>query len=651
VVLNRPGHNSAGQPTSHAESLVLTQRVRLPYPDQASLDASRVALSDYVYATDSIVGAAANMSAETSPKPVAAWTLPGGRVVGNTLRLELVAFHRNGRNREQVACVEFRATDGTSTVTQVVGTSTILGHPGDRHAVVGYACDLDISALANGTITANARVMPWIGGAASVLDSADKTALWDFSPRAYRKNPILAANPVYVYVAPSGGSDSSGAVSTDPVVAAASPCATVHGATLRAATVNGEVDGVIVRLMAGTHVYDTTNSTIRTQNGGELIITRDPATTRAAVNLQIMPVASVWAPRLGPAGGWLTFRDITVTRMQGQNIRSSGAGGPRLRLWFDACDYNNGGFSASFFATGNDDVCAYWTGTTIINGAASFFNATTTGGHYLWRGVDVSASSISGFEGRLVLGSRIAGLGSNGFTRATTRPASGSIIAFNRLTAPVLADSPAEANLNGYAFVQNIVECTSTVSAPMFRLSSDSSSTNSSHVIIQHNTFTGFSEVGRANLFYDDGPTARTNRLMSLVGNIWSQINTKGDVFRGANESGADASNRTGNWAFLYGVGCRAEFSQFRAAGGSSFEQAFPGLAANMGNSQTVRNDPLFLDYEGTGAGPLAGAGGGDYRLQAGSPALGRVNVPVLRFDLAGQPRAASGDASGALAG
>lgn len=254
LALCRAGYSSAGIATSHVEPLILTKRVRQPYPAQASLDASRVALSDYVHAIDTILGGAANAAAEISPKPIANCTLPDHRVVGNSLRLELVAAHRNARSRSQVACVEFCATDGTATVTQVVSAPSVLGHPGDLNAVVGYACDLDITTLLAGPVTANARVCPWIGGSASVLNSADQTVLREFRPQIFLKNVTLAVNPVFVYVNAATGNDTSGAVSAHAATAEASPCATAAGAINRAITVNGAMDGVEIRFMAGTHV-------------------------------------------------------------------------------------------------------------------------------------------------------------------------------------------------------------------------------------------------------------------------------------------------------------------------------------------------------------------------------------------------------------
>jgi hypothetical protein len=184
-------------------------------------------------------------------------------------------------------------------------------------------------------------------------------------------------------------------------------------------------------------------------------------------------------------------------------------------------------------------------------------------------------------------------------------------------------------------------------------MSADAATGNTAHIILHHNTLAGSFAHGRSNLFYNDSPPVsnRTQRLISLVGNLHVQINTKHDVFAGVNDGYADASDRVGGWAYLYGVGCRGEFSQFIDANssglGGSFAQEYPGLNANIGTSNSVRNDPLFTDFRATAIGGAAGAGGGNYRLLAGSSAAARVAERVLRFDHDGNARTGA-QASGA---
>lgn len=644
VVASRQGFNAAGAPTTHLESIILTQRVRQPFPNQASLDASRVAMSDYVYSTDTVVGVT-NNSAETSPKPVANWALPDQRVVGNTLRLEVVAFHRNARAGEQVACVEFRATDGSTTVTQIVSASSILAHPGDVNPVVGYACDLDIMGLNSGAITANARVIPWIGGAASVLNSSDQSAAREFSPQTYLKNTALASSPVFAYVNPTTGNDTTGAVSTNAATAEATPCLTVTGAINRIIAVNGSVDGCVIRLMAGTHVLNSSAAlATRTQNTGELIVTRDPNATRAAVIAQFGLTSTVrW--RLGATAGWVRLRDITLSRQGTSNIQ--GETGSQLSIWFDQVTFQNNNHNAAFLSNSH----SRFTGAAFTGMTASPLNASTTE-HRLFRGI--SSTNVGVIESWLLLGSNLSG--TTLVTGRGPRTQNGAIIAYNTFSSasPATGGFGNTENITaGAALVQNVIEFTGTVSGTAVRMAADAATGDTTHVIMHHNTLAGSFLHGRSNLFYNDSPppSNRTNRLMSLVGNLHIQINTKHDVFAGLNDNYADAADRLGGWAYLYGVGCRGEFSQFidaQSGGiGGSFAQAYPGLSASIGTSSTVRNDPLFVGFEATAIGGGAGAGGGNYRLQAGSPAASRVTERVLPFDLDGNARTGA-QASGA---
>lgn len=631
IVANRQGYNSSGQLINFEEALILTKRVRQPYPNQATLHPSRVALSDYIYSSDSIAGVT-NNSTEISPKPICNWVMADRALVGNSLRLELVAFHRNARFREQVACVEFIASDGTNTVTAKVSVSSILGGAGDVLPVIGYTATLDISTLSAGLITVNAKVYPFVGAAASIADSSTSSVAREFSPRYYRKDAALAASPVLVYVNASTGNDTTGAVSTNAATAEAAPCLTVGGAINRAIAVNGSLDGVVIRCMAGTHTLSSSAIVAtRAQTSGELVITRDPNATKAGVVLQFGTAA--FRPRLGAAGGWLRFRGVTLQRTG--TLTFNGEASSALLLTFEDIAYDGGNHSATLYS--NSD--GRWLGVVATNPGANTFSAATRE-HRLIRGLDITGSGA--VEDWLIVGSRFINP-TGGLTRGT-RSQSGAIHAFNR----VQGMSPtngwvsigASADVVGYGLVQNILEYLSATSAAIVRISADDATGSTTHVVMHHNTIIGFNDRGRCNLFYDDGATPRTNELMSLVGNIHCQLNHKGDVF-------ISDGTRVGNWAFLYGVGCRGEFSMFVDAQGEglggSFAQAYPGLRALPGTS-TTRNDPLFVDYKGTVSNSVAGAGGGNYALNDNSPAKARLfgKECVLRFDFTGQDRTLS---------
>lgn len=646
VVLSRPGFTTAGAPTTYSEALLLTTRVRLPFPNQATLDPSRVAMSDFIYSTDSIVGGSSptNSSTEASPIPICNWAMPDRRVVGNTLPrrfLEVVAFHRNAREGEQVACVEWTITDGTNApIVLRRSVSEVSGHPGDRNAVLVYrpAADVDISTLADqANITVNCKVYPWIGNASSVDDSATRSAVREFSPRVFRKWVARAAAPPLAYVATVAGSTPT--VSTDPAVAAANPYGTPMAAleALRTFTTN-QTDGCEIRLMSGTHVWSASVVAGTYTANAEVVLTRDPNVARASAILSFGSTANV-ASRCS----WLRITDVSLTRTGTFTITGLAAG----QIVLENVNFNNGGFSATWISgfSGGSIV-----GCDVTSSAASLFNAGTPENR-LVRGL--SGTGLANVEGWLVLGCALSGTTCS-LVRGT-RTQSGAIIAYNRITTGNTAlGIAATENVSGCAIVQNVVEFTSDTSNPSLRPSGDSATGNTTHFVLHNNTFAGSFLHGRSNVFYNDTapPSNRVHRLTSCVGNIHVQINTKHDVFAGVNDAYADAAGRVGGWSYLYGVGCRGEFSQFIDAQngglGGSFAQAYPGLNASIGTSNSVRNDPLFVSFQATTIAGVAGAGGGDYRLQTGSPAAARVAAPVLRFDLAGLARAAANDAAGA---
>uniref|UniRef100_UPI0026041B6E hypothetical protein n=1 Tax=Novosphingobium sp. TaxID=1874826 RepID=UPI0026041B6E len=139
----------------------------------------------------------------------------------------------------------------------------------------------------------------------------------------------------------------------------------------------------------------------------------------------------------------------------------------------------------------------------------------------------------------------------------------------------------------------------------------------------------------------------RTHKFVRMRNTITSNVYTKSDVFLGLNGNGspdpAEAPNRVGSWSFLYQVGGRNNWTQFVNPGvnsvGTSEGPAYAGLNTTLGTSMTVRNDPVFVSYQGITA--TNGAGGGNYNLQAGSPCLGKVPAvdEVFPFDLAGVAR------------
>ncbi len=640
ITVSRQGFDATGTATSYSETLFTTKRVRQPYPNQATLTSSTVALSDYVYSTDTIASCT-NNSTEVSPKPVANWSLPDRQIVGNSIDLRLVAFHRNGRGGKPVACVIFRATDGTTTVTSTVSSLTATTDSLTGLKILEFVTTLDITSLSGGPITVNARVYPWIGTADSVLDSADQSEAREFSPRTYRKDTSLAAAPYLVYVKATG-SDSTGAVSTNAAIAAASPCLTLTGAINRARTVlgtgSGALNGLRVRLDAGT--WSRASSPTANTVDSEVVIEPIPGVSKASCIFEFGAVNNSFNL------AYVRHKGLTVRR-QGVYYPFNTAAG---KCVFDDCSID---FNGQTGALASNAAYFHWLNCAMTGQGGSTLNAGAAAQAMIRGCTFGSANSNTQNEAWLMLGNSTLG----GRNASGTRTQSGAIIAFNKFMALGYVSGPVfgleqgtAGTIDGFAVVQNIFEFTSATSNPTMKYSADSGPENTRHAIYWHNTMAGFNDHGRSNLLYNEtSGDPRTHTLPSFVGNIHVQINTKHDIFCGVGGY-PDASTRTGGWAYLHGVGCRGEFSRYRDAGSGSFTQDYGGLSSSIGTVNTgAGNDPLFTTPAHTTSGPAVGAGNGTYTLQGGSPAQARVTESPLGYDLAGTARSGT-VASGAYA-
>ncbi len=636
---SRQGFDATGTATTISENLLLTGRMLQVYPNNASLTADEVALSDWIYSTDTIPSVTNNSTA-ASPKPVAIWAMRDRKVIGNSLRLEVVVDHRNAAGGETIACAEFTVTDGTTTLTQKVSASSVSGQTGDKNAVIVYRAVIDTTSLADESdITANCKLYPRLGDASSVNDSSAEAVIWRFSPRYFRKR---LANPFYVYVSGTGN-DGTGVVSTTAATARATPCATIIGAVLRLVAINSNVDYGVIRVMDdATHVFGTTGSPTKKQTHSELVIEADPL---AATVPRIEYGASTSAqPNLESLTGtetWMTFRNVTVAKMGASTFARTV---DNFIIRFENCTLD---LTVNNSISSTPGTIKYMAeGLTVINGSSCNLLSIDTGGGPRWRLMrGVEMSSVGNLSTYAIIGCNLTLVSGAGLNVSTGQLYDGAIVAFNQFRNIRSTLLNLTSDVTGFVLSQNLFEVTNGSIDRSIRISSDSASNDTTHVILRHNTFMGFYSNGRNNIFYDDDANpanARTHTLFCCTGNLHCQINVKGGEFD-------SVVGRNGHRAYRNGVGCAGEFAQFRDADpGGSFAQKIPGWGAKIGTSTTVRQNPGWTDYEGPTASGVDGAGGGDYTLQPGAAAKAMVPVVALKYDLAGNPRSTTLASAGA---
>jgi hypothetical protein len=643
----RKGFDNTGAAKDYTDTLVATQRVRQVYPNQALLTNYSVALSGMICAGDSIAGVA-NNSTQVMPAPITNWVMQSRRIVGNTLRLGVTGNHWAARDGKPFACVIFTVTDGTNKVTKIVTAMTVsTTGAADQCAVLAYEDDIDVSSLNAGLITANAKVYPWRGSAESVADSSANSGTREFSPRYFIKDTTKVAAPNVVFVATSGN-DSTGYVGTDATAAAAAPCATLTGAINRAravlGTATGSLNGLRVKLTEGTWSLSA-NPTANTTTA-EIVIEPAPGAAKANTIFQF------GAANYTPSATYLRYRGLTITRM-GAFYLYNGTTGFGI---IEDCTFNPNGYTGAMASTAG--TMFFYNGVTFTAAPGNIVSAGNNG-QAMMRGVTVANNNGAAWEPHLVIGCSLGGCGQSG---SGTRSENGQIVQFNKFPsqpAAALWSPGASGSVTNASFSQNGVEIVhATAATAAIRPSADGAVGSLTHVLMDNNTIaSGHYQAGRMNVFYDETQgTNRSHAFCRIRNTVAGGAYIKTDWFVGENGNGTpnptDAPNHIGNWAQVYGVGFKNMVTLLvnpgaNAVGGSQ-GWAYPGQGAAIGSSQTVQSPAVsaWTDWRATTTNPstgaaVAGAGGGDYSVPAGSPLLGLVaaNDEVFPFDLAGVAR------------
>lgn len=689
ISLTSQGFDDTGTATTIPRTVVGTKRVRKAYPDDMAgdetLDAGvlrvRIALSDYVYSGDSNITATlgsglytqggtnsasassvtvTNSSTVAYPKVIANWSWPGWQLLGATTDLRVVAFHRHGQSGRPVRAVKYTLIGGGLTNTAVSLRPEIVSGAGDAVPVQEYVGRVATSGFTNGTIvTTHFAAYPWIGDAASVLDTSDAVNS-NPTPLYARQTNVVDRLGTYGYsvaVVATNGSDATGVATTRSLFSTSSPPAAFLTINKAAKAIQGtnntlygrnQAEGVIY-VHAGDYAWAGSANSVSGTGYTWLEVRPYPGETSRTWSI----TNAVSDKHVGAA---------TRTRVVGASITS-----PVLvtfdvtdNLWVDDCTINS--TAGALFYQVNDWRITRSTIQSMSQGIRPY--STENMPPVLIRGNVISNLSAISLV-YTVLGNYSMAANSSGATwvdwfTSQGPPMSTPIFAFNYLArgtnnnAAAVKIGQGRTNAVGAAIVCNLFEQAGTVTQPALQVASDDSTATSQtadNVILWHNTATG----QRVNLAYCDTTTATPSRaLWSMRGNVFEDGNIKTDTFTTANGA------RIGNWPAVWGVGSSGNVwaENFSAGASGSFVPEFVGLNSYL--PTLTAGTPIssgtnavtwirFVDRQSyVGTGGAAAAGFGTYRLHSDSPVVHRESDWVIPFDITGNARGA-GDPPGAL--
>ncbi|MDO9639678.1 MAG: hypothetical protein Q7J44_14150 [Pseudotabrizicola sp.] len=612
VTVQRQGFDAAGLAVTVNDVLTCTKRLRLPFPDQASLTADGAVLSDYVYAGDIIAGAA-NESARPYPTPISHWLRPDKEIISaSTYTARLVVAHAHARNGRPVAAVRFRVTDGVTTVEQMVSALTPISYSASGFTVPHFAAGLDLSGFANGaTLTVDAVIYPWVGAAFTISTDADAYPSPNLTTLRALCNRTGAFGTAYAYV-DAAGAGATPTVSTNPATAAANPYATLDAAATALRAFNNAnfgrnfTDGGVIRLLEGTHIF---SAPIRTPG----VTTEWPLTIEAAnpgaVATTILRDRGTTMQSSLP--NQCVFRNLTIQRSgTGSFVAYDNVAGNLNYapvMVFDGCAFDAngaGGYAGYIYRTGN----GYFINCTEISPFSQAARLATVNktvktigcnGSFALAGTTYAVAGSRCVTGAAMFGQpgEVAGAPEGAgclaaFSHFTNTSNGSNTVAVGGIIGP-----------RGFGVVGCVVEASAGATSAAFFVNADSNVNTTQNVVVLGNTTVG----SRLNYLYQDIGTVTVQKSGYLAFNAMLYRNTKTDVF-GAN------ANLTGNWSAVHNVGSRYNAWKNGANNGSGY-----GVGSWMGEVQAAGEvygtlaTPLNFDFALDASFDGTGMGGGDY--------------------------------------
>ena len=644
LTVSRPGFNASGAPVNVSRTIRATKRVR--DPGVTALSANRVSLSNFIFSTDIVAGGVTNSSGVLPPQPSGLWLHSDREILrgSNIFTARLVVVHQFARNGRPVAAVEFSATDGTNTVTQMVTSMSVISYSASGRSVPHFAAALDFSTLNQGAeVTVSAKIYPWEGEMFDLAVHADAFPSPNLCTFRVLNDRAGTYGQIFAYVDPVNGNNTTGQASASEATAAGLPFLTYAAALTAVRTENANLNGrndtsaCTIKQTTGTFVLSTQ---IATQGPTGLW----PLTIEAAVpSSRATTIIQQGATNLNTAAsipGRVIFRNITFQRStSADNVmlnQMSGNLAYTTSLTFDSCLFDRNGFSA-----GN----AYVFRTSLV----TTINCEATNGESSGEG------NISGTTNKTVkligcgpgvvgnaafnsVGCRV--LAGSARAATTARVASaGTIIGWNYASSNVdtqnlNADAP-QTTRRGWFMVGNIVERWGPAATPnlssteLAGLWADGNVNEARYICVMDNTLLG----ERTNFIYQDTGTSTVLKTGYFTNTIVREFNIKSDLFPTIN------ANRTGNWSGVHHVETEGLVAIF---GSNNTDVPGPnnwiGEVAPPNSALGSNASPIVCSFVNDQS-EAAGTGNGDYRVLAAS-ALPRILAGQAHFshDQLGRP-------------
>lgn len=689
LTLTSMGFDDSGNGIQVTRKVYGTKQLRAVYPMQNTNDIQfqdsggtnvvfRIALSDYIYSSDSNITASAlggwisgtngnstnvaaissqsvtNSSTQSYQATIANWSMvPWQRFTNNTARLTALAFHNSAQAGRPVRCVQFIVRDQHSNAkTNIVLVPSSTIEPVTGCAVVEYISDVDISGMTNGdSLRLDFAAYPWVGDSGATLATTDNAYSM---PTPYYVgltgvcDRLKSYGVSYAVVDPTNGT-ANGVVTTNFNVA--SPPATFDTLDHATIAIKNTNNILFSRSNAAAAVVYVTNGYFKWTGGSGTYGNNLNPTWTTIQPFPGVDRSNVWL--IGQTGNKQWTGKTHLYNLSIGDTNASGTIDHEDYVWVDNC-YIESASGIPFYRSTN----YYFTACVVSNLANSFTPGINQGSYVLIRGNLISLQGSTATYVYTVIGNKrtITNRFSGSYYATeiggqTVPPARGSILAYNALFglqsgSSIVAQFYNQTNQTfGMAIIQNCFEWVNapTAQAILWIGADGATATTVNNILLWNNTTSG----QRWNVAYNEtGSTPLTRKFFNVVNNLTDDSNCKSDSFTA---SGGGNGARIGNWPFLFGVSFYGNLGGRVAGIGGGFDnQSFAGLYG-LSSLQTdgASLATNFCQYTTLGAATNGstsiGPANGNYRLLSSSPMLTNVLTKwVLPFDLEGNARGLS---------